>query len=244
MSRSASAVYSREGLLNLIDSLPLAVAVIDQNRSVILANRMTCRFTNKNEAQLIGRVGGEALGCCNHASAPGGCGFGPVCLKCKLRQTVMDTMEQQTPHEMVETSMVFKGRGQTHIRISTLPITLGGEEVVLLSIEDITEVKNHEKVLLEKEKLAAVLKTTGAVCHEINQPLMVILGLSEILMEDLGDSNVDTRNLEELKKQARRLGDITKKLTSITQYRTKPYLQGEIIDIDAASGTGKAPENE
>jgi len=98
-----------------------------------------------------------------------------------------------------------------------------------------TEAKHHEQTRLEKEKLAAVLKTTGGICHELNQPLMALLGFSELLLEDLPKEDLQRLNLLEIKRQVERLGSITAKLMSITRFKTKKYLSGEIIDINAAS---------
>lgn len=230
-----SKIYTKESLLKVIDALPLAIAVIDSNRAVALANKLTYLFTNKDQLQLIGHVGGEAFGCVHHDDVPEGCGFGPECLKCKLRTTVYNTMEQKEPQHMVETVMIFKNHGERHLRISTLPMMLSKDDVVLLAIEDITEIKKHEQTAMEKEKLSAVIQTAGAVCHEMNQPLMVILGFADLLLEDLQEDGFQKENLKEIKNQVERLGSITRKLMTITRYKTKGYLNAEIIDIDAAS---------
>ncbi|MFA5903900.1 MAG: histidine kinase dimerization/phospho-acceptor domain-containing protein [Desulfobacula sp.] len=228
-------MYTKESLLEVIEALPLAIAVIDKNRKVTLANRNTFRFVNKNEVQLIGRVGGEAFSCVHHNDVPEGCGFGPECPKCKLRSALFETIEKKKAVHGLETIMEFIGLGKRHLKISTSPIVIHNEAVVLLSIEDITETKLHEQTRLENEKLAAVLKTVGGVCHELNQPLMVIRGFSEMLLEDLPEDETQRQNIREIKEQADRLGTITGKLMSITRFKTKTYLSGEIIDIDAAS---------
>ena len=136
---------------------------------------------------------------------------------------------------MVETSMIFKLHGKRHLRITTQPLILQNDDVVLLSIEDITEAKEHERTLLEKEKLSAVIHTAGAVCHEMNQPLMTILGFSELLIDEISQGEIQKTNLMKIKEQAQRLGAITRKLMTITKYKTKGYLKSEILDIDAAS---------
>ena len=233
--------YTKESLLNIIEALPLAIAVIDGKRRVALANRKTFLFVNKDEGRLIGRVGGEAFGCIHHDDVPEGCGFGPDCLKCRLRESVFETIEKKNALHGVEATMAFKGQGQRHLRISTSPTVLNHENMVLLSIEDMTEAKVHEKILLEKEKLSAVLKTAGGVCHELNQPLMAILGFSELLLEDLPKDDLQRQNILEIKEQAKRLGAITGKLMSITRFKTKTYLDHEIIDIDAASHIKQEP---
>ena len=148
---------------------------------------------------------------------------------------MLNTMEQKEPQHMVETVMIFKNHGERNLRISTLPMMLSGDEVVLLAIEDITESKRHEQTVREKEKLSAVIQTAGAVCHEMNQPLMIIMGFITLLQEDLQEDRVQKKNLKEIQKQVERLGTITSKLMKIANYKTKKYISTEILDIDAAS---------
>lgn len=238
----ASKIYTNEGLLEVVDALPLAISVIDKNIKVALANKSTYLLMNKNEEKLIGFVGGEAFGCVHHDDVPEGCGFGEACLKCTLRGTIQRTMEEKKPLGLVETSMTFKGRGKRYLRISTSPMTLEGSDVVLLAIEDITEAKKHEQTAVEKEKLSAVIQTAGAVCHEMNQPLMVIMGLAELLLQDISDEKSLAANLEEIKKQAERLGGITRKLMTIKKYKTKGYINTKIIDIDGAQNSNGLEE--
>ncbi len=231
-----SDIYTKESLLKVINALPIAITLIDKDRNVTLANKSTALFANKKRTQLIGLTGGEAFDCINHNDVPQGCGFGPNCIKCKLRRTVLDTMENKHLHEMVEATMAFKEHGERHLRISTLPLVVNDEEVVLLSMEDITQTKRHEQTRMEKEKLAAAVETAGAICHEVNQPLMVILGTAELLLDDMSDPVDQQSNLLQIKEQAERLGTITRKLMTLTDYKTKPYLDRKILDLDQASG--------
>jgi len=226
---------SRESLLTIIDSLPLAISVIDKNRTIALVNKNISQFVNKKQSQLIGLLGGEAFGCINHETAEKGCGFGQDCIRCKLRLAVLDTLENNASHELLETSMVFKGHGERHLRISTFPLTLNNEATAMLAIQDITESKVHETVMLEKERLAAAVKTAGAICHEVNQPLMIILGTAELLLEEMKKNDPSTAKLLEIKRQAERLGEVTKKLLTLSDFHTRPYLHHEILDLDKSS---------
>jgi C4-dicarboxylate-specific signal transduction histidine kinase len=108
-------------------------------------------------------------------------------------------------------------------------------KAVLVSIEDITNATKYEQAKIEKEKLTAMLQTAGAICHEINQPLMAILGFSELLIDDASHGQIHEENVKEIKDQADRLAKITSKLMDITKYKTKKYLRSQILDIDAAS---------
>lgn len=89
--------------------------------------------------------------------------------------------------------------------------------------------------LAEKEKLQGVLEMAGAICHELNQPLMAISGYSELLLMDIPENKPQHINLRKIKEQVDRLGVITRKLMKITKYKTKSYLNGSIIDINEAS---------
>jgi signal transduction histidine kinase len=92
-----------------------------------------------------------------------------------------------------------------------------------------------EKELLHHERLQGVVEMAGAVCHEMNQPLMAISGYSELLLMDLDEKDQLGEKLTKIKEQVDRLGRITLKLMNITKYETKDYIESKIIDIDKAS---------
>ena len=70
--------YGHDGLLEIINALPLAIFVIDRNLTVLLANTISSDFTGKAVDKIIGRACGDALGCINHEKSAKGCGFSPV----------------------------------------------------------------------------------------------------------------------------------------------------------------------
>lgn len=89
--------------------------------------------------------------------------------------------------------------------------------------------------LLEKEKLQGVIEMAGSVCHEMNQPMQVISGISELLLLDMLEDNPFYKQIKSLKEQVDRMSKITKKLMRITRYETKDYLKSKIVDIDRSS---------
>jgi phosphoserine phosphatase RsbU/P len=86
--------------------------------------------------------------------------------------------------------------------------------------------------LAEKEKLDGVLEMAGAVCHEINQPLQVVSGISELLLLDLNKDDELYEKLKTIRKYIDQMARITQKLMRVTRYKTKDHLKGKIIDID------------
>ena len=89
--------------------------------------------------------------------------------------------------------------------------------------------------LIEKEKLKSIVEIAGAICHELNQPMQVVLGYTELLMMDVPEDAPLYASIKAIKTQIERMGTITKKLMTITQYKTKDYLKGKIVDLEKAS---------
>jgi CheY-like chemotaxis protein len=90
-----------------------------------------------------------------------------------------------------------------------------------------------------RQKLQGVLEMAGAVCHELNQPLHIVAGYSELLVADLDDNDPRAETLRVIKAQVDRIGELTRRIMCITNYRTKGYLGGcrAIVDIREASQT-------
>jgi PAS domain S-box-containing protein len=103
-------------------------------------------------------------------------------------------------------------------------------------IRDISNRKLAEEERLQKEKLQSILEMTGAVCHELNQPLQHLIFSSDDLIADMSEDNPLYKHAAEITRQADRLGEITGKLMGITKPETKDYINGiKIIDIDKSS---------
>ena len=96
----------------------------------------------------------------------------------------------------------------------------------------------HKKALVEKEKLQGIIEISGAICHELSQPIQVISGNSELVLMEILKDNPIYENIRIIKEQAIYMGEITKKLRNITKYQTKEYLKSKIVDIDKASMAG------
>lgn len=109
---------------------------------------------------------------------------------------------------------------------------------LMASIEIALHRHRSESERIYREKLQAVLETAGAICHELNQPMMAISGHSELLMATLDPDNPVYTKIVKIKSQVERMSIITQKLMGITRYETKDYVQGgRIVDIEKSSLT-------
>ena len=121
------------------------------------------------------------------------------------------------------------------------PIQFKDKRAGLGYFMDITRRKNAEKASLEKERLQAILELAGAVGHELNNPLQVIVTSVERLKEKADADPRSTRLYRLLDKNISLLGQKIHRIQNITRYAAKDYVQGQkIFDIDAGSNASKA----
>ncbi len=126
---------------------------------------------------------------------------------------------------------------------TTLPVEACGKAVSYqgrlvkqTALRDLSERKQAEQERIRHEKLQGVLEMAGAVCHEINQPMQIISGYSDLLLGEISKDSSIYEDLNILKGQVVKMSEITDKLMKITQYKTCEYIEGrKIIDIHKAS---------
>ncbi|MCP3943723.1 MAG: PAS domain S-box protein [Desulfobacteraceae bacterium] len=146
-------------------------------------------------------------------------------------QTIYDSLiTRETADYEIDVVKKDGGVFPVHIRLNCMDSDDPMAWTIAIFI-DISQRKAAEKEIYEQERLQGVLEMAGAVCHEINQPLQAILGNSELLLLGPGQDMAGD-NLNSIKSQATRLGEITKKLSNITQYKTVDYPGNtKIVDI-------------
>lgn len=102
---------------------------------------------------------------------------------------------------------------------------------------DITDRKRAEEERHHYEKLQGVLEMAGAICHEMNQPMQIISGYSEMLLMNIPENDPIHTKLDTINQQIHRMGDITKKLMKIEDFDTQDYAGfTRIININKSAG--------
>lgn len=141
--------------------------------------------------------------------------------------------KRNTPYEFC----VVDSKGRVKWVMETVtPVKHEGRRAALGYFMDITKQKQAEKEHRDKEKLRAILEMAGAVSHELNSPLQVVL----TGIEKLGDPNLKDPLKEKLialiSKNTQRMMALSAKIQSISQYAAKDYVDGKkIFDFDAAA---------
>jgi signal transduction histidine kinase len=140
---------------------------------------------------------------------------------------------RQMPYEFLVDDKAGKPRW---ILESATAIQYRGSRAAMCYFMDISEVKQAEMERLEKEKLLSVLEIAGAVGHELNNPLQVVLTCTDKLAPASDADQRRTQLYRLLKKNVADMRKIINKFQHITRHATKTYVGGKkIIDIDKAS---------
>jgi PAS domain S-box-containing protein len=116
-----------------------------------------------------------------------------------------------------EARLIDKHGGVSNVLLSVSIIP--GTASTVESLVDITERKKLEEQMLQAEKLASIGTLAAGVAHEINNPLAVILGFTDLLMEKTPPESEACDLLQTIQKQGNNAKRIVENLLSFVRYR-------------------------
>ena len=163
------------------------ILLIDNDFKVLKTNYYQLTGTQKGLEEK--RVG-DLLQCRNALSAEGGCGTHAYCGSCPIRCAIRQAFEQRRGFTDLEATLNVLTSEKKSVEcdavISGSYFLLNEEENMVLTVHDITQLKETEKQLtLAKEKAENADLSKSAflakMSHEIRTPLNAITGFAEIL---------------------------------------------------------------
>ena len=163
------------------------ILLIDNDFKVLKTNYYQLTGTQKGLEEK--RVG-DLLHCRNALSAEGGCGTHAYCGSCPIRCAIRQAFEQRRGFTDLEATLNVLTSEKKSVEcdavISGSYFLLNEEENMVLTVHDITQLKETEKQLtLAKEKAENADLSKSAflanMSHEIRTPLNAITGFAEIL---------------------------------------------------------------
>ncbi len=115
--------------------------LVDGNQRIQKANRLAGLSVGVEPDALLGHRAGEALRCVHARDDARGCGFGPLCQHCTLRQAIAGTIATGQGHDQVEVGLAgnaAEGSRVSTYLLSTMRVAMRGSPMALVTMQDIT----------------------------------------------------------------------------------------------------------
>lgn len=113
------------------------------------------------------------------------------------------------------------GESWLTVDLKSYPLRDGGSRAYggVVVCEDVTEKRKLEAQLIAREKLASVGRLAAGVAHEINNPLSLISGYTELLAREVSDKSEAARHLTVISEEVGRMSRIVRNLLDFS----RPY---------------------
>lgn len=148
------AYISKSTLTAIFESSPFIIMLVDKDGNIRHINKVGIEISGKEKSEILDHLAGEVLHCINSFSEEG-CGKSKNCANCLIRSNLNKTYRTGQPvlnREGTLTITFEKRILEMDLLISTNRVKHKDEDLVLLTIVDITESKRAEKALAASEK--------------------------------------------------------------------------------------------
>jgi two-component system cell cycle sensor histidine kinase/response regulator CckA len=211
---------SEERYRALFDNSIDAIYILDRMGKILEANRVACERLGYGREDLLKMK----LGDLKDAE-------GPV-----EKQNKKGRAESKKPYAYEAVHIARDGR-KIPVEISTRTVEFEGEPAVLAVSRDITERKEAERALKEKEeqllhaqKMEAIGRLAGGIAHDFNNLLTAVLGYAELIMMDRESAEKQRNYAKEIRDAAKRGALLTRQLLLFSK-RQVPIPKR--LDVDA-----------
>ena len=200
---------------NLFDLSPQAIALTEvKSGRLVDINNKFCELTKYSKEEILGLSTTEV-------------GFYPEADRSKFLK------ELQASGEVNGLEMEFKAKDNSilHALMFARIIQIAGVSFIMTIFHDVTEQKLLEAQLQQAQKMEAIGRLAGGIAHDFNNILGIIIGNTELALDDVPKWNSAHFNLEEIKTASLRAKDIVRKLLSFSRKTDQELKPIEIVSV-------------
>ena len=197
----------------LFDLSPTGIVIEDMDGTILEVNPAYCKAMGYRREELIG----EKVHILTHPD-----------LKSGVNNNINELVSgKELKH--VEKSIRKDGSvAYMDLKERKIPLPDGRDGIICLA-DDVTELIEINNERQQKDKLRGVLEMAGAVAHELNQPMTVVKINSELILLDKRQDEKFNERLNRIENEINRMSAIIHRLTNITRYKTRDYMDGDKI---------------
>jgi two-component system, NtrC family, sensor kinase len=193
LTERENTIARQQGLLKTIMNVtPDFVTLQDKDLTYTFAGKAFCEHFNLKEEDVVGRTDYEIFS--GHEAD---------------LHFHEDKQILLTGHPLVKEITVKRPDGQKWFHVVKVPVydqdgSIGG---LLLTARDISMLKKFQEQLIQSQKMEDLGRLAGGVAHEINTPLGIILGYSQLLIDEIKDDELrgDVKTIEKQTKICRKI---------------------------------------
>jgi len=130
-----------------LEAVPSVLFVVDEDMRVFYCNRLARELIA--DANVLARKLGDVARCVNSTASPDGCGRGPRCRDCVVRNSVREVCSGRRVFRKQTVFEHYKGGKKTSIPllITAAPLSFRDSKLVLLILEDIADLTEARALL-------------------------------------------------------------------------------------------------
>ncbi len=174
---------SNEFLNTLFDNITSAIFIVDKDFRVIGFNNSFLNLFKKKNKHSTGKRCGNALGCYFAELENKECCTTAHCEACLLRASLVKTFTERVPvinEKLIKEFIIDNKLVEKHFQFSTKFIQYQGEEMIIVIVDDISELETQKNRLKDLNEIKN--KFLGMAAHDLRNPLTTVLGYSDLLL--------------------------------------------------------------
>jgi two-component system, NtrC family, sensor kinase len=199
-------------LKTILDVTPDLVALQDEELVYLAVNKAFSRHLGREEKDIIGSTDFD------------------IYTDDQADQNFHEDMQILLTKKPLSKEIMTKGgTGKKWHHVVKVPVIERDKIIGLLTTaRDITVVKQYQEKLVHSQKMEDLGRLAGGVAHEINTPLSIILGYSQLLLKDIPADDPIAQDIGIIEKQAQVCRKIVADLLSFSRNTEKTKQQMNI----------------